>query len=57
MSDGNVERFIRHYSQKAKEICSRILGKVHPHMMRRTRATDLYQSGVELALISRILEH
>jgi Phage integrase family. len=26
-------------------------------MFRRTRATDLYQHGVELALISRILGH
>lgn len=26
-------------------------------MFRRTRATSLYQSGVELALISRILGH
>ncbi|WP_041720344.1 tyrosine-type recombinase/integrase [Alkaliphilus metalliredigens] len=26
-------------------------------MLRRTRATDLYQNGVELALVSKILGH
>jgi len=26
-------------------------------MLRRTRATNLYQNGVELALVSRILGH
>lgn len=31
--------------------------KVYPHMFRRTRATGLYQSGVELELVSRILGH
>jgi site-specific recombinase xerD len=31
--------------------------KIHPHMFRRTRATDLYQSDVELELVSRILGH
>ncbi len=31
--------------------------KVHLHMLRRTRATNLYQSNVELELVSRILGH
>jgi len=31
--------------------------KVHPHMFRRTRATNLYQNDVELELVSRILGH
>jgi site-specific recombinase XerC len=31
--------------------------KVHPHMFRRTRATNLYQSDIELELVSRILGH
>ncbi len=31
--------------------------KVYPHMFRRTRATNLYQNGVELELVSRILGH
>ena len=29
----------------------------YPHMVRRTRATNMYQDGTELELISRILGH
>lgn len=57
MSEGNVERFIQQYADKARESCPDIPLHVHPHMLRRTRATNLYQNGVELALISRILGH
>lgn len=31
--------------------------KVYPHMFKRTRATGLYQSGIDLELVSRILGH
>ena len=57
MSEGNVERFIQLYADKARESCPEVPSRVYPHMLRRTRATNLYQSGVELALISRILGH
>jgi integrase/recombinase XerD len=57
MSEGNVERFLQQYADKARESCPDIPPRVYPHMLRRTRATNLYQNGVELALISRILGH
>lgn len=57
MSSGNVERLINQYTESARDKCSQIPKKVHPHMLRRTRATNLYQNGVELELISRILGH
>lgn len=57
MSEGNVERFLQQYADKARESCPDIPVRVHPHMLRRTRATNLYQNGVELALVSRILGH
>ena len=57
MSEGNVERFIQQYADKARESCPDIPLRVHPHMLRRTRASNLYQNGVELALVSRILGH
>jgi site-specific recombinase XerD len=57
MSEGNVERFIKQYATRAAELCSDVPNNVYPHMFRRSRATMLYQSGVELALISRILGH
>lgn len=57
ISEGNVERFIQQYADKARESCPDIPLRVYPHMMRRTGATNLYQNGVELALVSRILGH
>lgn len=57
MSEGNVERFLQMYADQAREFCPEVPLRVHPHMLRRTRATNLYQNGVELALVSRILGH
>ena len=57
ISEGNVERFIQQYAEKAREFCPDIPLRVYPHLLRRTRATNLYQNGVELALVSRILGH
>jgi len=57
MSEGNVERFIQQYADKSRESFPDIPLRVYPHMLRRTRATNLYQNGVELALVSRILGH
>jgi len=57
MSEGNVERFIKQYAMRARVGFDGIPENVYPHMFRRARATHLYQSGVDLALISRILGH
>lgn len=57
MSPGNVERFIQQYADKVRESDIPIPVKVYPHMFRRTRATNLYQHGVELELVSQILGH
>ena len=57
MSEGNVERFVKEYARKAQCSCPSVPGHVHPHMFRRTRATQLYQNGVSLPLVSRLLGH
>ena len=57
MSSGNVERIIKKYADIARSKSSTIPKSVYPHMFRRTRATDMYQNGVELDLVSRILGH
>lgn len=57
MSESNVERFIKKYALLAKESCDEIPPNVFPHLLRRTRATDLYQNGVEIELVSRLLGH
>lgn len=57
MSEGNVERFLSKYAGLARSSCPSVPPKVHPHMLRRTRATHLYQNGVSLPLVSRLLGH
>lgn len=57
MSTGNVERVINKYAEQIRVEHPTMPKKVYPHMFRRTRATNLYQNGVELELVSRILGH
>jgi site-specific recombinase XerD len=57
MSERNVELMLKKYADKARKICPGIPESVYPHMLRRTRATHLYQDGLALPLISKILGH
>lgn len=57
MSAGNVARIINKYVEQIRQEHPNLPEKVHPHMFRRTRATSLYQSGIELELVSVILGH
>jgi site-specific recombinase XerD len=57
MSEGNVERFVKRYAHEARRSCLSVPENVHPHMFRRTRATQLYRNGVDLPLVSRLLGH
>ena len=57
MSSGNVQRLLKQYADIARQTCSDIPKSVHPHMFRATRATNLYQDGIALELVSTILGH
>lgn len=57
MSPGNVARIINKYADLIRGDYPELPEKVHPHMFRRTRATNLYQNDIELELVSRILGH
>jgi site-specific recombinase XerD len=57
ISEGNVERFLKEYARRARSLSPSVPHHVHPHMFRRTRATQLYQNGVSLPLVSRLLGH
>jgi len=57
MSPGNVRRLITQYADVARANGSDMPESVHPHMFRRTRATNLYQDGVAIELVSTILGH
>ena len=57
MSDDNVARLLRQHAAKARESCPEIPEKVHPHMLRHSRAMHLYQAGMPLALLTEWLGH
>lgn len=57
MSDDNVARFIKKYGLQAKELCTDIPDKIHPHLIRRSRAMHLYQGGMPLEVIALMLGH
>jgi integrase len=57
MSDDNVARFMRQHAATAKAICPDVPARVHPHMLRHSRAMHLYQAGMPLALLTEWLGH
>lgn len=57
MSPDTVAAFVKKYGESARQSCSSIPKRVHPHMLRHTRAMHLYQDGVPLAMISEFLGH
>ena len=57
MSDDNVARFLRRHATEARTTCREIPEKVHPHMLRHSRAMHIYQAGMPLALLTEWLGH
>ncbi|WP_239313515.1 tyrosine-type recombinase/integrase [Frankia sp. Cj3] len=57
MSDDNVARFIRQHAATATARCPEVPARVHPHMLRHSRAMHLYQAGMPLALLTEWLGH
>lgn len=57
MSPDNVASFMKRYGELAKQSCSEIPDKVHPHQLRHTRAIHLYRGGMPLPLLAEFLGH
>lgn len=57
LSTSTIETFLQKYADQVREKYSNIPLRVYPHMFRRTRATHLYQDGIPLELVSRMLGH
>lgn len=57
MSDDNVARFLRQHATTARTRCPDVPARVHPHMLRHSRAMHLYQAGMPLALLTEWLGH
>lgn len=57
MSTRNVERLVKKYADILRKQDPGVPESVYPHMLRRTRASGLYQDGVDISLISKVLGH
>ena len=57
MSVRNVERIVDKYAKIVSSKSDSMPKSCYPHMMRRTRATGLYQDGVPIEMVSVILGH
>ncbi len=57
MSERNVQIMLQEYATKAREKDPSIPGHVHPHALRRARATGLYRNGMPIELVSSLLGH
>lgn len=57
MSVSNVQRIIKKYAEQVRQTGIDLPDAVYPHMFRRTRATNLYQDGVSIELVSTVLGH
>lgn len=57
LSSSTIETFLQKYADQVRKDYPNIPLKVYPHMFRRSRATHLYQDGIPLELVSRLLGH
>jgi site-specific recombinase XerD len=57
MSADNVALFLRKYAAVARQLCPEVPHRIHPHMLRHTRAMHLYREGLPIMLLSEYLGH
>lgn len=57
MSRRNVECIVKKYADQIRHEHKDLPDSVYPHLLRRTRATRLYQDGVDITVIATLLGH
>lgn len=57
VSADTVAAFLKTYGRTARESCPAMPERIHPHMLRHTRAMHLYQQGLPLPLLADYLGH
>jgi len=57
MTEDNARHLVHEYGMAARHKCPEVPENVHPHLFRHSCAMSMYQSGVDLSLISQWLGH
>lgn len=57
LSQDCVSKSLKKAANEARATCPGVPAKVHAHLLRRTRATHLYQCGHDIYTIARLLGH